>query len=214
MAHALNTLITQGGFATWLILGSALFLAVVGTERMVTLYARLSFNTGGLLEAIRSHVLARKYTEAIQVCNSQPAAPEIQVVKAGLLAVESGREAMKSALGGAVLEITHKCEKRVPYLALIANVATLLGLLGTITGLIKTFAAIADADPAEKGRLLGIGISEAMYATASGLAVGIFAMVLHTLCTSKGDSIVGSSQDAGLRLVTWIEQAERTTNGR
>jgi biopolymer transport protein ExbB/TolQ len=116
---------------------------------------------------------------------------------------------MKSALGGAVLEVSHKCEARVGYLALIANVATLLGLLGTISGLIKTFASIANADPAEKARMLGIGISEAMYATAAGLCVGIAAMVIHTLCVSKGESIVGDAQDTGLKMVTWIEQSER-----
>jgi biopolymer transport protein ExbB len=210
MGEAIKTMLDHGGFAIWLILISFFILAVFGTERIITLYMKLSFNSGGVLESIRGLVMERKYADAIQVCNQRIRSPEIQVVKAGLLAVESGREAMKSALGGAVLEVSHEVEKRVPFIALIANVATLLGLLGTISGLIKTFKAIADADPALKAKLLGIGISEAMYATAAGLGVGILAMVLHTICTSKGDSIIGQSQDAGLRLVTWIEQSERT----
>jgi hypothetical protein len=88
-------------------------------------------------------------------------------------------------------------------------VATLLGLLGTISGLIKTFASIANADPAEKAKMLGLGISEAMYATAAGLGVGITAMVVHTLCVSKGESIIGDAQDIGLKVITWIEQSER-----
>jgi biopolymer transport protein ExbB len=95
------------------------------------------------------------------------------------------------------------------YLALIANVATLLGLFGTITGLIKTFNAIANADAAQKAQLLGIGISEAMYSTAAGLIVGIAAMVVHTICVSKSDSIVGKAQDVGYKVITWIEQSER-----
>ncbi|MBS1959445.1 MAG: MotA/TolQ/ExbB proton channel family protein [Bdellovibrionales bacterium] len=169
----------------------------------------MSYNVKGSVVTIRSLILDKKYTDAIQVCNKEPGAPELNTIKAGLTAVESGREAMKSALGGAVLEVSHRCEKRIGYLALIANVATLLGLLGTISGLIKTFASIANADPAEKAKMLGLGISEAMYCTAAGLFVGITAMVVHTICVAKAESIVGDVQDSGLKLITWIEQSER-----
>ncbi|MCM2323814.1 MAG: MotA/TolQ/ExbB proton channel family protein [Oligoflexia bacterium] len=206
-----HTLITQGGFATILIFIAAIVLLSVGSERLLTLFTKMSFDVGGSLETIRGLILEKKYTDALQVCNKQPNAPEMAVIKAGLTAVENGREAMKSALGGAVLEVSHRSEARVGYLALIANVATLLGLLGTISGLIKTFASIANADAAEKARMLGLGISEAMYATAAGLGVGILAMVVHTVCTSKADDIVGNAQDAGLKLVTWIEQSERAS---
>ncbi|OFZ05765.1 MAG: hypothetical protein A2070_09845 [Bdellovibrionales bacterium GWC1_52_8] len=205
----LSVLLEQGGFATYLIVGAALILLVIGTERLATLYFILSHNVHDSLGSIRSLILEKKYTDAIQVCNSRPNAPDITVVKAGLMAVENGREAMKSAIGGAVLSVGHRCDIRVGYLALIANVATLLGLLGTITGLIKTFASIANADTAEKAKLLGMGISEAMYATATGLVVGITAMVVHTICTSKADSIIGNAQDTGLKLITWVEQSER-----
>lgn len=207
--EVVNTLIHNGGFAAYLILAAGGFLVVLGLERLVTLFLKMSFNVDGSMDAIRSNILERRYTDALQICNKQAAAPEMNVVKAGLTALENGREAMKSSLGAAVLEVNHKCEVRVGYIALIANVATLLGLLGTISGLIKTFASIANADATEKARLLGLGISEAMYSTAAGLVVGITAMVVHTLCTAKADSIVGDAQDAGLKLVTWVEQSER-----
>jgi biopolymer transport protein ExbB/TolQ len=171
----------------------------------------MSFDASLALNTIRGSILSRKYTDAIQICNAKPHSPELGVVKAGLIAVENGREAMKSALGAAVLEVTHRSEARIQYLGLIANVATLLGLLGTITGLIKTFGAIAKADPAQKAALLGMGISEAMYCTGAGLIVGISAMILHTVCLQKADSLIGRAQDAGLRVITWIEQSERTT---
>ena len=209
MFEKIEFLTKNGGFAAWLILLSALFLVAFGFERLFTLFVRMSFNVVGSMDSIRANILEKRYTEALQVCNIQPKAPELSVIKAGLTAMENGREAMKSSLGAAVLEITHKCETRIGYIALIANVATLLGLLGTISGLIKTFASIANASPAEKGVMLGNGISEAMYSTASGLLVGIMAMVVHTLCTSKVDDIVGSAQDAGLKLITWVEQSER-----
>jgi biopolymer transport protein ExbB len=212
--HAINVLIEHGSFAVWLILLSGIMLVIIGGERLFTLFIRLSYRTDGAIESIRKYILGKSYTEALQVCNAQTGAPDLAVVKSALLAVENGREAMKSALGGALLEVGHKTEARLGYLSLIANVATLLGLLGTISGLIKTFAAIADADASEKARLLGLGISEAMYATAAGLVVGILAMVAHTICVSKADGIVGHAQDVGFKVITWVEQSERAkTNG-
>jgi biopolymer transport protein ExbB len=208
-AGMIQTLLEHGGMAVYFIFASAFFLTVFGVERLVTLFFRMNFNSQAAMEGIRGKILQKKYTDALQICNAQGAAPEITVVKAGLMAVENGREAMKSALSGAVLEITHKTEKRLPYISLIANVATLLGLLGTIAGLIKLFAEIGNLDPATKAQKMGIGISEAMYATASGLIVGMIAMVCYTICVSKADEIVGSAQDAGYKLVTWIEQSER-----
>lgn len=207
--NTVQTLMERGGFATILIFISGFFLLFIGLERLITLFLRMSYNVQASLEAIRSQILDKKYTDAIQVCNTRPGAPEISVIRSGLLAVENGREAMKSALGYAVLEITQKCESRLSYLALIANVATLLGLLGTISGLIQTFASLASADPVKKAEMLGLGISEAMYATAAGLIVGVVAMTVHTICSSRADSIVGQAQNAGLKLITWVEQSER-----
>jgi len=192
--------------------GAILF--IVGLERLITLFVRLSFNTRASLEHIRARILEKKYTDAIQICNSQPGAPEILVVRSGLMAVENGREAMRSALSGAVLEVGNKTEARLSYISLIANVATLLGLLGTISGLIKTFSAIGDADAAEKAQKLGAGISEAMNTTALGLIVGIAAMVIYTVCVSKADEIVGQAQDVSHKLITWVEQSERAADVR
>jgi biopolymer transport protein ExbB len=212
LVSAIQTIIEKGGFASWFILISAGLLVVISLERLSFLYFAYSYRAKEALERVRQAVLKRDYTAAIQVCNGVKQAPELAVVRAGLLAVESGREAMKSSLGGAVLMITRNCEKRVSLIALIAGVSTLLGLLGTISGLIKTFEAIANADASQKGFLLGEGISEAMYATAAGLTVGIAAMIVHTLCTSKTDEIVGQSQGAGYQLITWIEESERSRN--
>ena len=205
----LALLFKHGGIGTYFIFLSAVVLLLVGSERFIALFLRLSSRADHLIEEIRSKILSRGYTAAIQLCNTGGHSPDLSIVKAALLAVENGREAMRSALGAALLEVTHKCEARLQYLSLIANVATLLGLFGTITGLIKTFAAMANADASEKARLLGLGISEAMYSTAAGLAVGIVAMVIHTICVSKSDTIVGNAQDLGFKVITWIEQSER-----
>lgn len=209
MLGILTLMIDKGGFATWMIFLCAALLVVLGLERGYALFFRLSYNTTDALESIRGHILGRKYPEALQVCNVRSEAPDLQVVKSALLALENGREAMRSALGGSVLNISGRVEARLPFVALIANVSTLLGLLGTISGMIRTFAAIGNADAGSKAKMLGEGISEAMYATAAGLLVGIAAMILHTIFTSRADRIVAKAQDAGLKVVTWVEQAER-----
>ena len=209
---AIQVILQHGGVAAYFILFSAFMLVILGSERLYTLYIRMHYNTKSAVEEIKNLIFQKRYTDALQICNKADKAPTLSVIKAGLTAVESGREAMKSSISNTVLNVSNTCEKRIPYLALIANVATLLGLFGTILGLIKTFASLAKADPAQKGELLGIGISEAMYATAAGLCVGITAMVIHTMCISKADDIVSSAQDAGLGLMTWVEQSERSAD--
>jgi len=205
----LQKMIELGGLPTMFIFLSAFALIILGAERLWALYFKLSFNASAVLDSIRSFVLAKNYTEALRVCNANETVPQLRVVKSALMAVENGREAMRSALGAEVLSTSQRCEARLPFIALIAGVATLLGLLGTITGLIKTFSSIAGVDPSEKARLLGEGIGEAMYSTAAGLIVGIAALVVHTLCTAKSDAIVGFAQDAGFKVITWVEQSER-----
>ncbi|MFZ9594975.1 MAG: MotA/TolQ/ExbB proton channel family protein [Bdellovibrionia bacterium] len=205
----IDILIHHGGFVAYLIFFAGIALFILGAERLTVLFVYMSYNTKGAITQIRELILEQKYTDAIQICGKKPNSPELSVVKAGLIAVENGREAMKSALSSEVLNVSHRCEVRVGYIGLIANVATLLGLLGTISGLIKTFASIANADPAEKARLLGLGISEAMYATAAGLVVGMTAMVVHSLCVSQGEAILAKTQDIGLKVITWVEQSER-----
>lgn len=201
--------LSEGGVTSYLIAFSALCLLIIAFDRVSYLYLKLKPLSEASLASLSQALLKGDYTGALQMCNSVKDVPELEVIKAGLLAVESGREAMKSSLGAAVVDIHRRCERRVQIVALIASVATLLGLLGTISGLIKTFVAISAADPAKKAELLGLGISEAMTATAAGLVVGISAMVVHTLCTTKTDELMGLVKKAGFNLVTLIEQSER-----
>jgi biopolymer transport protein ExbB len=203
------TFFKEGGYTSYLIVIAGVSLLLIGLERLYYLYFRIRPVSRQVLSQLNMLIQGRKYMEALQVCNEIQNAPQIQVIKAGLLAVDSGREAMKSSLGSAVVEISKECEKRIPIISLIASVATLLGLLGTISGLIKTFSAIASADPAKKAEMLGLGISEAMTATAAGLIVGISAMVIYTLCSSKTDDHISVAKKAGYDLVATVERSER-----
>ena len=100
------------------------------------------------------------------------------------------REDVEIAMEEGMVEVIPQLEKRTPYVALASNIATLLGLLGTIMGLIQAFTAVANANPAEKADLLSASISVAMNTTAFGLMAGIPLLIIHAILTTKTNEIV------------------------
>ena len=109
------------------------------------------------------------------------------------------REDIEIAMEESMMEIVPRLEKRTPHVALAASIATLLGLLGTIMGLIQAFTAVANANPAEKADLLSASISVAMNTTAFGLMVAIPLLVVHAILTSKTGDIVDSLEMATVK---------------
>jgi biopolymer transport protein ExbB len=103
-----------------------------------------------------------------------------------------------------MMEIIPQLERRTQYIALGANVATLLGLLGTIVGLIQAFTAVSNANPAEKADLLSASISVAMNTTAFGLLVAIPLLVAHSVVSSKAGAIVDSLEMASVKALSMI----------
>ncbi|MGB5721090.1 MAG: MotA/TolQ/ExbB proton channel family protein, partial [Woeseiaceae bacterium] len=121
------------------------------------------------------------------------------------------REDIEIAMEESMMEIVPRLEKRTPYVALASSIATLLGLLGTIMGLIQAFTAVANANPAEKADLLSASISVAMNTTAFGLMVAIPLLVVHAVLTSKTGDIVDSLEMATVKaLNVFSRRAKRT----
>jgi biopolymer transport protein ExbB len=114
------------------------------------------------------------------------------------------REDIEIAMEESMMEIIPQLEKRTPYVALLANIATLLGLLGTIMGLIEAFTAVANANPAEKADLLSASISVAMNTTAFGLMSAIPLLLLHAKLTSTTGQIVDSLEMASVKALNTI----------
>jgi biopolymer transport protein ExbB len=193
--------IQHGGIAMFLILASgAVGLAFI-IERFIRLYSRLNINGPSFMFEIQKSVLANDLDGAIRVCNGAKDAALPKVIKAGLMRGSRSEEQIQNALDAASLEIIPQLERNLPFLALIANVATLLGLLGTISGLIKSFAAVAMADPAQRQAILSAGISEAMFATAFGLVVAISTMVAHSILTAKAQRIISEIDEHSVKLL-------------
>jgi biopolymer transport protein ExbB len=114
------------------------------------------------------------------------------------------REDIEIAMEESMMEIIPQLEKRTAYVALGASIATLLGLLGTIMGLIQAFTAVANANPAEKADLLSASISVAMNTTAFGLIVAIPLLVTHSVLTAKTGEIVDSLEMASVKALNVI----------
>jgi biopolymer transport protein ExbB len=119
------------------------------------------------------------------------------------------REDIEIAMEESMMEIIPQLEKRTPYVALLSNIATLLGLLGTIMGLIEAFTAVANANPAEKADLLSASISVAMNTTAFGLMSAIPLLLFHAKLTSTTGQIVDSLEMASVKALNSISNFNR-----
>ncbi len=115
-------------------------------------------------------------------------------------------EDVETSMEEALMEVLPRLEARTPFIATFANVATLLGLLGTVQGLIVAFAAIANADPAEKGNLLSSSISVAMNTTAFGLIVAIPLLLAYAFLQSRTGEVVESLEMASIKLLNALRQ--------
>jgi biopolymer transport protein ExbB len=114
------------------------------------------------------------------------------------------RDDIEIAMEESMMEIIPQLEKRTPFIALFANICTLLGLLGTIMGLIEAFTAVANADPAEKADLLSASISVAMNTTAFGLMAAIPLLIVHAIISSKTTEIIDSLEMASVKTLNLI----------
>ncbi|GAA5217526.1 MotA/TolQ/ExbB proton channel family protein [Corallincola platygyrae] len=133
-------------------------------------------------------------------------APLLRVLSAGIMRLKDAhrREDVEYAMEESIMEVMLRLEKRTQYLATLANIATLLGLLGTIIGLIAAFTAVANADPAEKANLLSQSISVAMNTTAFGLMTAIPLSIFHAVLQTKTSEIVDSLEVAGIKLLNML----------
>lgn len=154
------------------------FVLAIIIDRFIHILSKHQVNGQEFMAQIRKLVQAGNLDRAIKLCDAAPL-PLLEVVKAGLTQVNRGEDAIIANIEERMSEVVPNLEKRIGALWALANIATLVGLLGTISGLIRSFAAVAHAEPAQKSALLASGISEAMYNTALGLGIAVLCMFFH-----------------------------------
>lgn len=153
------------------------------------------------------------FRQAAQIA-SQSGSAIGQILSYGLARVQGARrrEDVEKAMEESLMGILPKLEKRTHYLATFANLATLLGLLGTVMGLISAFGAVATVNPAEKANLLSASISVAMNCTAFGLMTAVPLLVIHSVIQTKATELVDSLEMASVKFLNSItERREEAT---
>ena len=193
-----------GGFGMYPISIALVFAVAIVVERVYALYFRSSIDKEAFLRGLKKHVYAGDLDKAISYCAGQKRTPLVSVIKSGLINVPKGEDEVQAAMDEATLRESPRIERRTGYLAMISNVATLLGLLGTIIGLIHSFGAVANANPADKATILSQGISEAMYCTAFGLSVAIPALILYSVLQGRTQSMVDDINESAVAVLNLI----------
>lgn len=170
------------------ILGIAVAIMGLAFERGWVIVRASSWNFGRLRSDILKHVGRGDVSGAAELCRNVKS-PVGQVANAILTSHGRTEEELFSSADAEASIVMPAIARRLSYFALFANVATLLGLLGTIFGLITAFSAVGAADPSQRSQFLAKGISEAMNATAFGLLVAVPALLLHGFFTSRVERI-------------------------
>jgi biopolymer transport protein ExbB len=204
MDFALVRHFEEGGWMMWPILFSLVFVLVIIFDRFIILYFKAWTSKEAFLKGLREHIYRGDLDRAISYCASQKKTPLVSVIKAGLINVPKGEADVQAAMDEATLRESPRIEKRTGYLAMLGNVATLLGLLGTIVGLITAFAAVSNANPADKASLLSKSISEAMNCTAFGLLTAIPALVAYSVLQGRSQLMLDDINESSVAVLNLI----------
>lgn len=202
-----STLIDQlknGGPIIWPILAIGLFALIIAIERTIFLQG-VHANTDRAMGKVNKLALEGKWKECDDIVKDKKERPVYNVLKAGLGARAEERETLESVLQEAILKELPRLERFLPMLNIMGAIAPLLGLLGTVTGMISTFHVITlygTGDP----RMMSGGISEALVTTMLGLAVAIPIMLTHTFLSRRVEHIIGDIEEKAVALTNIIHR--------
>ena len=156
-----------------------------------------------LMSLLKSQIVSGNIQGAINTCQASPA-PVTKIIAAGLRRAGGSEVDVQQGMDEEALRELPKIEKRTGYLAMLGNLATLAGLLGTITGLIKAFAGVAGVDPSMKATMLSKGISEAMNCTAFGLFTGILGLATYAWLNGMTQSVLDGINQATVETLNLV----------
>jgi biopolymer transport protein ExbB/TolQ len=197
----------------WAILITGVFSLSIIVERFFFLNSKAGFRSEIFIKEILGFLQKDDIASAINLCDKGKRMALSSVVKAGLEEANTGAERIRNAIDEAMLKVIPMLEKRTGYLAVIGNVSTLLGLLGTVYGLIMSFAAVGrpGIDAAQKSELLASGIATAMNSTFSGLSVAITSILIYAFLKAKTQKIMDELDEYSVRVLNaLIEKSFKT----
>lgn len=186
----------------WVLGALALLLFTVFIERVLFLH-RGQIRPESFLEGIRNILARRRLVEALTVCEETPG-PVAAVVKAALLNADAGAEHMRLQVQEAALNEIPSLERRISALAVIAQVAPLAGILGTVLGMITTFAAFEQGGNYAMASALSRGMWQALAASAGGLLLAIPAQLAHHFLAARVRAIVQDVEWSGNEIMKYL----------
>jgi biopolymer transport protein ExbB len=198
--------IQAGGPVIWLIILAAAIAAVVFVERALFCH-RSQINSAEFLNGVRTVLKRGNVVEAISICDATPG-PVARLVKSAILNRELGRERVREAVEEAGLTEVPRLEEKLNLIATIAQIAPLLGLLGTIVGFIDVFNKIEKAGLYANVQLLSHGVWQALICAAAGIAVAIPAHAGYNYLVSRVNKVVLDMERAAAEIVNIITENE------
>jgi biopolymer transport protein ExbB/TolQ len=189
----------DGGIFMWFILTTWVIGFSICIERLIKLF-HYDIDSSSFMNELQKFIINGDIKGGIKLCsNTRAVLP--RVLKNGLKRANQSPEQIQNAIDATALEMIPKVEKRIGHLNFIANICTLLGLLGTVLGLILAFQAVAISDPVQKAQILTRGVSTAMNTTALGLMSAISIMILHAFINSKAEKIITEMDEFSIKLL-------------
>lgn len=199
----------SGGSWMWAILLTLILAMAIIIERFIVLNFKNRIDSTAFVNKILELIQRGNIANAMELCSmSQAALPRI--TRAGLEEFMKNPGDVQHAMEVAAMSEIPKIEKRTSYLSLLANIATLLGLLGTIFGLIDSFAAVTNADASQKAALLASGIAVAMNTTAFGLIVAIPTLIFYSMLNERISSITDEINENAARIFQRLSRSRTT----
>jgi biopolymer transport protein ExbB len=196
----------KGGPLMYINLGVSVIVLAIIVDRLIFFLGKSSVNARAFLEQIRKLVLANNVDRAVKLC-SATTAPVAQVAKSGLQRMHKGEIAVAQSIEETLVDVTPLLKKRIQILWSLANIAVLIGLLGTVLGLIGAFAAVAAAKPEEKTLLLSKGIAEALNNTAMGLGIAVTCIIGHAIMSAFSKKQVSDLEAFSLKLENLLSES-------
>ena len=200
----LPTLLANGGPVIWLILLAAATALVVFIDRALYCH-RSQINSAEFLNGVRTVLKRENVVEAISICDATPG-PVARLVKTAILNRDHGRERVRESLDDAGLSEVPRLEEKLNLLATIAQIAPLLGLLGTVLGFIDIFSKMQAAGLHANVGQLSAGIWQALICTAAGLAVAIPSYAGYNYLVSRVNDIVLDMEKAATEIVNIVDE--------
>ena len=203
--------VKEGGFASMMVVVVAVMAFAISIERWIRIQFQFSVNSRAFMAKLKKYILSDNIDRAISLCNSKPLALLPRVLKAGLTRAKDSTTDIQNAVDEATLEVLPKLEARSLYLPTLANLSTLIGLFGTIVGLITAFRASGDnVDAAMRQQFLQKAIAIAMHTTALGIFVAIPVLLVHSVLQSKINSIISDIDQYSVKLINLLSASHKS----